>query len=193
LGLQVIIYFAPILSKDNNTTKIELNSKGAQNYYGQDLGLTNGGQYQALVTVSIPLFYQERYKAYEEPAQVTSLVNQNNIKLAIHDIEKFVIDQYILCLLDLQQTKYAKEVLNLLEQQRVIVQKLVSSALLKQSDLSLLNIEYNNFKNQLIVSNANYRRNLMDLNILAGIKDTSLIELDSLVLTPRTDAFSNNS
>ena len=193
VGITGNYLFAPILSTDNNTTKIELNSKGAQDYYGQDLGLTNGGQYQGLVTVTIPMFYQERYKAYEEQAQVASLVNQNNIKLAIHDIEKFVIDQYILCLLDLQQTKYAKEVLNLLEQQRVIVQKLVSSALLKQSDLSLLNIEYNNFKSQLVISKATYRRNLMDLKILAGIRDTSLVELDSLALTPRADAFSNNS
>lgn len=184
--------FAPILSTDNNT-QIELNSKGAQKYYGYDLGLTNGGLYQGLVTITQPLFYSERYKAYEEQANIYSQVNQNNIKLAVHDIEKYVIDQYILCLLDLQQSKYAEDMILRLGQQKVIVQKLVSSALLKQSDLNLVNIEYGNFENQLVFSRANYRTNLMDLNILAGINDTSLVQLDTLALTPRVDVSSFSS
>ncbi|MER3464556.1 MAG: hypothetical protein C4329_09270 [Chitinophagaceae bacterium] len=184
--------FTPILSTDNNTHP-ELNSKGAQNYYGYDLGLTNGGLYQGLVTVTQPLFYNERYKAYEEQANTYSLIYQNNIKLAVHDIEKLVIDQYILCLLDLQQSKYAEDMMKLLGQQRVIVQKLVNSALLKQSDLNLVNIEYGNFENQVVLSRANYRRDLMDLNILSGIKDTSLVQLDTLVLTPRLDVSSFSS
>jgi len=181
--------FTPILSTDNST-RLELNSKGAQNYYGYELGLTNGGLYQGLVTVTQPVFNGERYKVYEEQVNISSQVNQNNIQLAAHDIEKYVIDQYILCLLDLQQSKYAEEVVNLLGQQKVIVQKLVNSALLKQSDLGLVNIEYDNFENQLVLSRANYRRNLMDLNILAGISDTTLVQLDTLVLTPRVDVSS---
>lgn len=182
VGLNGNYFFAPILSTDNNT-HVEINSKGAKEYYGYDLGLSNGGQLQGLVTVTQPLFYQQRYKAYEEQANTASLINQNSIRLAAHDIEKFVIDQYILCLLDLNQSRYAENMVKLLEQQRVIVQKLVTHALLKQSDLSLLNIEYNNFKDLVVIGRANYRRNLMDLNILAGINDTSLVKLDTLVLT----------
>lgn len=192
IGLNGNYSFAPILSTDNKT-HIELNSKGAQKYYGYDVGLTNGGLYQGLVTVTQPLYYGGRYKAYEDQVNISTQINQNNIKLASHDIEKFVIDQYILCLLDLQQSKYAEDMVTLLEQQRTIVQKLVSSALLKQSDLSLLNIEYNDFKNQVVISKANYRRNLLDLNILAGIDDTSLVTLDTLVLTPHIDASSFSS
>lgn len=192
IGLNANYNFSPIIATDNNTT-IELNSKGSQKYYGYDLGLTNGGLYQGLVTVTQPLFYSERYKAYEEQANIYSQVNQNNIKLAVHDIEKYVIDQYILCLLDLQQSKYAEDMMNLLRQQKVIVQKLVAAALLKQSDQNLVNIEYGNFENLLMLNRANYRRNLMDLNILAGINDTSLVLLDTVYLTPRTDISSFSS
>ena len=192
IGLNANYNFSPIIATDNNTT-IELNSKGSQKYYGYDLGLTNGGLYQGLVTVTQPLFYSERYKAYEEQANIYSQVNQNNIKLAVHDIEKYVIDQYILCLLDLQQSKYAEDMMNLLGQQKVIVQKLVAAALLKQSDQNLVNIEYGNFENLLMLNRANYRRNLMDLNILAGINDTSLVLLDTVYLTPRTDISSFSS
>lgn len=192
IGLNANYNFSPILSTDNGTS-LEVNSKGAQKYYGYDLGLTNGGLYQGLVTITQPLFYGERYRAYEEQTNISSQVNQNNIKLAVHDIEKFVIDQYILCLLDLQQINYPKEMLKLLQEQIVIVQKLANSALVKQSDVSLLNIEYKNFESQLELSKANYRRDLMDLNILAGISDTSLVPLDTLVLTPHMDVSSLSS
>lgn len=190
IGINGEYFFAPIVSTDNNKTTLQLNSKGAEKYYGYDLGLSNGGLYQVMITATQPIFNQDRFKTYEEQATVNNLVIENNIRLASHDIEKFVTDQYILCLLDIQQTKYASDMVNLLEQQRTIVQKLVSSALLKQSDLSLLNIEYKNFENELITSKANYRRNLMDLNILAGINDTSLATLDTLVLTPHIEATS---
>ncbi|MGI8583918.1 MAG: hypothetical protein ACR2KX_17110, partial [Chitinophagaceae bacterium] len=45
VGVNGNFLFAPILSTDN-TTRLELNSKGADKYYGYDLGATNGGQYQ---------------------------------------------------------------------------------------------------------------------------------------------------
>jgi len=192
VGLNANYNFSPILSTGNDAS-IELNSKGAQKYYGYDLGLTNGGLYQGLVTVTQPLFYSERYKAYEEQANIYSQVNQNNIRLAVHDIEKYVIDQYIVCLLDLQQSKYAEDMMNLLGQQKIIVQKLVASALLKQSDQNLVNIEYGNFENLLLLNRANYRRNLMDLNILSGLKDTTLVQLDTLYLTPCADVSSFSS
>lgn len=192
IGLNANYNFSPILSTDNGTALV-LNSKGAKNYYGYDLGLSNGGQLQGLVGISQPLFYTQRFRAYEEQANIYGQINQNNIKLAVHDIEKYVVDQYILCLLDLRQSKYAEEMVNLLGQQRVIVQKLVSNALLKQSDLGLVDIEYTNFQNQLAFNRANYRRNLMDLNILAGINDTTTILLDTLILYPRADVSSFSS
>lgn len=187
VGLTGNVLFAPILATDNNTIRPELNSKGADKYYGYELGATNGGQYQGLVTITQPILNQERYKTFAEQANISSRINQNNIKLAGHDIEKFVTDQYILCLLDLQQSNYATDMMNLLLGQREIVKKLATSSLVKQSDFSLINIEYKNFETLLATNKANYRRDLMDLNILAGIGDTALVQLDTLVLTLRNN------
>lgn len=186
IGVTGNYLFVPILSTDNNT-RLEINSKGAQNYYGYDLGASNGGQMQALVAVTQPLFNQGRYKTYAEQASINSQINLNNIKLVTHDIEKFVTDQYIICLLDLQQSNYAAEMMNLLEGQKEIVNKLATNSLVKQSDYTLINIEYKNFETLLAASKANYRRNLMDLNILAGISDTALVQLAPLVLPLRNN------
>ncbi len=185
VGLIGNFLFAPILTTDNNAASLQLNSKGADKYYGYALGTTNGGQYQGLVTITQPILNQERYKTFAEQANISSRINQNNIKFALHDIEKFVTDQYILCLLDLQQSNYAADMMNLLVGQKEIVKKLATSSLVKQSDFSLINIEYKNFETLLATNKANYRRDLMDLNILAGIGDTALVQLDTLVLTLR--------
>jgi hypothetical protein len=59
----------------------------------------------------------------------------------------------------------------------------VNGSLLKSSDLTLLNIEYDNNVNVLITYQAAYHRDLLELKLLSGIRDTTINELDSLNLT----------
>jgi outer membrane protein TolC len=191
IGLSANLLFAPIYRMDNGKNRLVLNSDGADQYYGYDLGATNGGQYQGLLTITQPLFNSKRTELLAAQALASSQVNQNNMKLTGHDLEKTVTDQYILCLLDRKQADHQQEVLSLLEQQRFIVKKLVSSSLLKSSDLTLLNIEYENNLGILAAFNADYHRDLMDLKLLSGIKDTSVLKLDTLTLTLRNAATSS--
>lgn len=185
VGLSGNYLFAPILSTDNGKNRLQLNSHGADHYYGYDLSATNGGAYQGLLTVNQPLFNSKRTELLAEQALVNAQVNLNNIKLNAHDLEKTVTDQYIFCLLDKNQADYQQGILKLLDQQRFIVKKLVNSSLLKSSDLTLLNIEYENNLGLLTTYQADYHRDLMDLKILSGIKDTSTVILDSLALNIR--------
>lgn len=178
IGLTANYLFSPIISTDDNKTSFVPNSNGGTtNYYGYDLAYSNGGTYQAMLNVTQPLFNGKRYKTASEQLNITSQVNQNNSKLTQHDIEKIVTDQYILCLQDIKQTQYAESMLKLLENQKNILQKLVQSSIYKQSDLSLLNIEYQNFLAQYTTFKANYQRDLMDLNTICGIDDTTLVQL----------------
>lgn len=185
VGLSGNYLFAPILSTGNGKNRLQLNSHGADHYYGYDLSATNGGSYQGLLTVNQPLFNSKRTELLAEQALVNAQVNLNNIKLNAHDLEKTVTDQYILCLLDKNQADYQQGILKLLDQQRFIVKKLVNSSLLKSSDLTLLNIEYENNLGLLTTYQADYHRDLMDLKIVSGIKDTSTVILDSLALNIR--------
>lgn len=179
IGLTANYLFSPIISTDNNKTSFEPYSNGATNYYGYDLGASNGGQYQALIGITQPLFNGKRYKTVSEQLNLTSQINLNNSKLTEHDIEKIVTDQYILCLQDNNQTAYATAMVKLLADQKDILKKLVESSIYKQSDLTLLNIEHQNILAQLTTFRANYRRDLMDLNILCGINDTALVQLQN--------------
>jgi hypothetical protein len=183
LSLNANYLLSPVYVTDNGRNRIELNSNGATNYYGYDLGITNGGNYQALVSVIQPLFSSRRAETLAGQSLVNAQINVNNMKLTAHDLEKTITDQYLLCLLDRKQTQNADDNIKLINKQQIIVKKLVSGSLLKSSDLTLLNIEYDNNVNVLITYQAAYHKDLLELKLLSGIRDTTINELDSLNLT----------
>lgn len=191
IGITAGYLFAPIISKDNNRTTFQPNPEGATNYKGYDLANSNGGIYQALININQPLFNGRNFNIASQQLLVSSQINQNNAKLTEHDIEKIVTDQYILCLQDTKQLQYSESMVKLLADQKSILIKLVESSIYKQSDFSLLNIEHQNFLLQYASLKASYRRDLMDLNILCGINDTALLQLQNVDLT-LTNTFSNS-
>lgn len=182
IGITATYLFSPVINLDNNTAKFEANSSGAYKYVGYDFAASNGGTYQALINITQPLFNAGRYKTYTDQLTVVSQVNQNNVRLTGHDIEKVITDQYILCLQDNKQADYAESMMKLLEEQKFIIQKLVESSIYKQSDLTLLNIEYQNFLGQTTAFKATYKRDLMDLKVLCGINDTIFEKLSAIDL-----------
>lgn len=188
VGITANYLLAPIYTTDGNKNRFEINPKNnAVNYYGYDLGASNGGTYQALLTLTQPLFNSQVSETLSGQALVSAQINDNAVKLNAHDLEKMVTDQYILSLQDRKQADYAAGILRLLSQQASIVKKLVDASIMKSSDLTLLNIEYENNMALLITYQANYQRDLLDLNILSGIKDTTLISLDSISLSLKSD------
>ena len=166
--------FSPIVSLDNNKVRLDLNSKGSDNYYGLDLGGTNGGNLQAMFNYTQPLWMTEKFKPITEQLLISNRINENNIQLTYHDIEKNVTDQYITCLFDIKQADYIKNIITLIDEQYEIVRKLAVAALAKQSDLILLNIEKQKQIINLTTFQTNYRRDFLDLNMLCGINDTTI-------------------
>lgn len=181
------VQIAPIFSTDGGGVRPELNSHGADRYFGYDLAVSNGGLYQGLINVTQPLSNLFRAKAYAEPFVLASQIGQTVIGLGRHDVERIVTDQYILCLQDRLQVLYTDSLLRLLGEQRGIVQKFVESSLLKQSDLTLVDIETQTQRNLRVGYQTAYRRDVLELNALSGIADTTLVELTPLNLTLAAD------
>jgi outer membrane protein TolC len=71
------------------------------------------------------------------------------------------------------------------------VKKLVNSSLLKNSDLILLNIEYENNQNILLTYKAAYHKDVQELKLLSGSRDTTINMLDSLSLTIKDEPASS--
>ncbi len=188
ISLTAMYSFDPIVSRDNGSPKLDLNPSGsAENYSGYDLAASNGGIYQGLLNINQPVFNGVRYETAAEQVLVGAQINQNNIQLAAHDLEKFITDQYILCLQDYRQTAYLENLVRIISEQKNMVSKLVENGIAKQSDLSLLNIEQKTQQTALSTFRSTYRRDLMDLRVLCGIADTAFQVLDNIDLQLQED------
>jgi hypothetical protein len=169
--------FSPIISRDNNTSGFHLVSEGATDYIGHDLALTDGGQYQAMVSLRQPVLSGSKYKAYVNKADISEKINENSIALTIHELEQVVGYQYLLCIRSLNEAENSLSLTRNLEVQYGLLQKLVENAIYKQTDLMLMQIELDNYNLEYKMYRAEYISNLYDLNLICGITDTVDVEL----------------
>ncbi|QJD96008.1 TolC family protein [Mucilaginibacter robiniae] len=186
LSLNANYLFAPVYITDAGHKGFDLNAGGAVNYYGYDLGTTNGGSLQGLLVTNQPLFAGRRAGILAAQSLVNVQIYQNTVQLTRHDLEKAITDQYMLCLLDKKQVGNSMANMKIIDQQRLIVKKLVNASLLKNSDLILLNIEYENNQNILLAYQAAYHKDLLELRIMSGSRDTAEVELAPLELKLKT-------
>lgn len=193
INLEGNVLFAPIVSHNNNSNRLEWISKGANNYSGYELALTDGGQYQALAALKQRLMANSELNANTHKADINTKINDNNIALTIHDLEQLVSYQYILCLKAASQTQNTHLLLLQVNEQLSILEQLVKNALYKQTDLLLLQIEKNNLAGSLNSYRAEYESNLHDLNLISGINDTTVVNLEKTLfkLTPDKIDYSN--
>ena len=186
ISIESAVLFAPIISHDNNSNKFQFVSEGADKYTGYDLAVTEGGQYQAVVSVKQSLFTASKYQVYSEMNDISHRINENNIALTIHETEQLVTYQYLLCLKSGLEVENSSLILKELGEQISILKKLVENAVYKQTDLLLLQIEYKNYEVELNMRKADYRNNFYDMNLLCGINDTTLHEIQEINLQLKT-------
>lgn len=192
INVESAILFAPIISHDKNLNKFQLVSEGPDKYTGYDLAVSEGGQYQAIVSVKQSLFTGSRYQAYSEMNNISHRINENNIALTIHETEQLVTYQYLLCLKSGLEVENSSLFLKELEEQIFILKNLVENAVYRQTDLLLLQIEYKNFEVELNSRKADYRNNFYDLNLLCGINDTALTEIQEIDLQLKSSNLSGS-
>jgi hypothetical protein len=182
VGITAGYLLAPVVSQDNGKTTLLLNPENPNKYFGQETALTNGGLYQALIGVNQPLFMQSKFKVIADEAMINTKANDNNILLTNFELEKIITDQYLLCLQDLNKINFLKKYISLLNEQKDLVTKLVNGSVFKLSDVTLLNIEMQSQLISLQTIQASYKKNLMDMNTIAGITDTAYHEVNATTL-----------
>jgi outer membrane protein TolC len=192
INIESSVLFAPIISHDNNSNQFQFVSDGADKYSGYDLAVSEGGQYQAIVSVKQSLFTGSRYKAYLEMNDISHRINENNIALTIHEAEQLVTYQYLLCLKSGLEVENSSLILKELGEQLSILKKLVENALYRQTDLLLLQIEFKNYEVELNARMADYRNNFYDLNLLCGINDTAITEIQEIDLQLKSSGLSGS-
>lgn len=171
------VLFAPIISHDNNNRQFQLVTKDATDYTGYDLAATDGGQYQAVVSLKQGLFTGSKVKTFKERADIENLISDNNIELTNHELENAVTHQYILCLKSEKQAGSSKELIKVVEDELQTLQKLAENAIYKKTDVMLLEITRQNYLQEYETYLSEYKSNIYDLNLLCGINDENEVTI----------------
>jgi len=182
ISLNSNVLLSPILSKDNNSSKLQLVSSGSTDYVGYDLGATNGGQFQALMSVNQPLFTNKYYNTQKNKATITKAKNENDVQLTKAEIAQIVTHQYILCTQSEKLKTNTQKIIQIIEDQINQMKPLVNAGIYKLIDLKLLEIELQNNQIEYERLNGEYLNNFSGLNLLSGIEATNLPKLEDIHL-----------
>jgi len=180
VNVEANLLFAPIISHDDGSQFLFISDGTTSDYTGYDLSYADGGQYQAFISVKQSLFSGSTYKAFSQQAEIENRLNENEIQLSKHEIEQLVAHQYILCLQAKQQSDISLNLLEKLNKQFRTLKELVNNAIYKPSDLILMQIEIDNYKIEYQNYTIKYQNNLADLNLLCGINDKSIVEIEAV-------------
>ncbi|EFK36129.1 MULTISPECIES: TolC family protein [Chryseobacterium] len=180
---QMDYMMAPVYANDADNRGIKINpSKSITDYYGLDFSATNGGLYKGVLTLDQPLFNKKRIDMAQQQMKIQNELLGNSSILAVHDIEKLITDQYILCLQDIGQREAMRHTSEITQQQIAIVQKLSTSGLSRLSDAKLLTIELSQQQTAIKTLQNSYQVHLLELYSLCGITKTDIVELDPLAI-----------
>jgi outer membrane protein TolC len=186
INLNINTVLAPIISKDGNTNQFEWVSSGSTDYLGYDLGATNGGQYQAMLTVNQPLFTQKYTAAQKYYTDILQEQNLNSIQLTKTELKQTVTHQYILCVQVQKQVENIRNTIQILREQIQQMKALVNAGIYKLIDLKLLEIELENNLIEEERLNSLYLDNYNSLKLLCGITDSTFTHLDDVNLVLNT-------
>ncbi len=161
--------------------QVNLNSAGlyAPSYsgYGYASAITNEHTLNALVGVNQAIVSKKNVNAQVEAINLQSLSVGNAAKISEQDLKKAVTAQYITAYGSLQQYKFNQEVVALLTKEEDLLKKLTRSNVYHQSDYLTFLVTLKQQQLLLSQSRLQYKNDYTTLNYLAGIADTSMIEL----------------
>tara|TARA_R110002126_G_scaffold188259_5_gene336654 strand:+ start:822 stop:2096 length:1275 start_codon:yes stop_codon:yes gene_type:complete len=161
--VQVAPYF------NNNGRFIDVTTTPSPRAYGYDVGITNGGLYSAQLNVTKNLFNQKT---------VDNLLFQNKVQnktLSLsaeeieHNLVKNITDTYIMAYQLQLQKNFTIEILKDLENRLKVVELLVKSAVLMESDYLLLQLDIDSKKLELQQIRTNLKTAINQLYSLSGI------------------------
>jgi outer membrane protein TolC len=103
----------------------------------------------------------------------------NSERISEQDLKKAITTQYITTYGDQLALKFNREVITLLKQEEDVLKKLTRSNVYRQSDYLTFLVTLQQQQLQLSQARAQFKNDYATLNYLAGIADTSAMELDT--------------
>lgn len=145
--------------------------------YGYAGAITNVQTLNALVGVNQQIIGRNYRNAQLRTIalQQDSLINAS--QLSVQDLKKAVTGQYITAYGDLEQLKFTEKIIELLDKEEQVLKKLTQNNVYRQSDYLAFLVTLKQQQIQLMQARIQYKSDFATLNYLAGITDTTSVEL----------------
>lgn len=175
--------------------KVQINALGNNVYapvvsgWGYDKAISNGGQYNNVVTFSRMLASRASIQNQLQAAALNRLSASNTGSISEQDLKLAITAQYITAYGDQQQISFNRAVLDLLKTESGILKRLTDRGTYRQTDYLTLWVTIQ--QQQIVIDQlmVQYQKNYALLNSLCGIQDTAFAvlappSLEPLVLPP---------
>ncbi len=147
------------------------------NGFGYSSPITNEHTLNGLVAVNQAIVSKNNVNAQVEAITLSSQTVNNAAKISEQDLKKAITGQYITAYGSLQQVKFNKEIVDLLNKEEDLLKKLTRSNVYHQSDYLTFLVTLKQQQLQLAQARLQYKNDYTTLNYLTGIADTSITEL----------------
>lgn len=174
--------------------KPQVNANGVAMYapkygqYGYDEAISNGGEYDAIVSVTQQITPRKQIKLTRMLSATERQAIASEAKIEENDLRKEVTDKYLnTCLLQ-QQVIFYKQSDSFLVKQDAVIKQLADKGSYKVADYYQLLVEEKSELAQIVQLYINLTQSFSELNILCGITDTTQYKLT----IPHIEPFKQN-
>lgn len=161
--------------------QVNLNSAGlyapVAGGYGYASAITNEHTLNALMGVNQAIVGKKNIDAQLLAITLQSQSVSNTAKISEQDLKKAITTQYITAYGSLQQLKFNQELIDLLNKEEDLLKKLTRNNVYRQSDYLTFLVTLKQQELTLAQSRLQYKTDYTTLNYLAGVADTTMVEL----------------
>lgn len=159
------------------------------NGYGYSSAITNEHTFNGLLGVNQAIVGKTNMNAQLQTIALQTQSLTNASKISEQDLKKSITAQYITAYGDLEQYKFNQQIVSLLNKEEALLKQLTRNNVYRQSDYLTFLVTLKQQELQLTQSRSLYKNDYATLNYLAGVEDTTMMELDTpmiqRLITPR--------
>ena len=149
----------------------------AYHNFGYDEIVTDQGNYTAVVGVAQPIFNKKELNNKYSAIDIQKQSLNNSSRISVTELNKTITDQYITSYSGLTDFLFNRNFLELLKKENEIVKQFVKNGIAKQTDYLSLLVEIQSQEILISQLKNQYRNDLMLLNQICGLKDSTWYEL----------------
>jgi outer membrane protein TolC len=163
--------------KPQITGNLNANYAPTLNGYGYDTAVTNGQTVSGLIGVNQKIIGKGIVNSQAETFKLMKDGLLLNKSIALKDLDKAIISQYITASGSLDQIDYNQKMVSLLKNGTDVLKKLTQNSIYKQTDYLLFLSTVKQQELQVLLLQQQYQNDLSLLNYLSGEADTTFVKL----------------